>query len=138
MTKGLVVALLLCSSCFAADLTQTRVFISDRDGWEASGGFVANQDSAAGSMKAGIRRQNTEQVKTFNHECPTVTITSSPDKADFVVIWDTKTWGQTSWSGHQNEFTVYSKTGDLVKSGAAHKQTNAARDICKAVTKGKT
>jgi hypothetical protein len=50
------------------------------------------------------------------------------------VVWDTKTWQQTSWSGHQNEYTVYDSKGDLVGSGAAHKMTNAAKEICGILT----
>jgi hypothetical protein len=134
MKRALLITPLLCLPLVAG--TESRkIFITDRDAWEQSAALVAHENTAVASMHSGIRRQNTEQIKTMNKACPELTITSVPDSADFVVVWDTKTWGQTAWSGHQNEYTVYNKAGDLIGSGAAHKQTNAAKDICKIITK---
>jgi len=97
-------------------------------------GFTDNLNDARLTAALTLRqgkyvRYRLQAIKTLNHACPSLTITSSREKADFIVVWDIKTWAQTSWSGHQNEFAVYDKAGDLIKSGAAHKQTNAAKDI---------
>jgi hypothetical protein len=116
-----------------------RLFVVDRDSFQASGGFVgiASNGSATttGHYHEGIQRMNTEQVKSLNHACPDAVITSNPENADFVVLWDTKTWQQTSWSGHQNEFNVYNRTGELAGSGATHQISNAASEICSIVTR---
>jgi hypothetical protein len=114
--------------------TPPRVFVIDRDSWTESGTSVATKDVATTSYHAGIQQIHTEQVKTLNKSCPAVTITVDKANADLVVVWDTKTWQQTSWSGHQNEYTVYNSKGDLVGSGAAHKMTNAAKEICGILT----
>jgi hypothetical protein len=116
-----------------------RIFVVDRDSFQASGGFVgiASNGSATttGHYHAGVQRVNTEQVKSLNHACHDAVITSNPENADFVVVWDTKTWQQTSWSGHQNEFNVYDRTGELAGSGATHQISNAASEICSIVTR---
>jgi len=112
-----------------------RVFVVDKDSWQESGGFVATQNGAAGNYQASVRHVSTEQIKSLNQACPSLTITAAKESADFIVVWDTKTWAQTSWSGHQNEYVVYNPKGDVVFTGAAHKISNAAKDICKAVTK---
>jgi hypothetical protein len=111
-----------------------RVLVIDRDSWTESGTSVATKDVATSSYHAGIQEMHTEQVKTLNKSCPAVTITVDKANADLVVVWDTKTWQQTAWSGHQNEYTVYNSKGDLVGSGAAHKMTNAAKEICGILT----
>ena len=71
----------------------------------------------------------TEQIKTLANACPTVTITGDPAKADFFLSWDSKTFQQTSWHGHENEFTLYSADKDVLGTGAAHYMKNAAKDI---------
>jgi formylmethanofuran dehydrogenase subunit B len=99
------------------------VFVADRDSFEASGNSVV--------VKAGVRRFNSEQINALNKSCPAVSVTSVRDAADFVVVWDTTSWEQTSWSGHQNQFSVYAKNGDLIETGKAHRLSAAAKDICK-------
>jgi hypothetical protein len=47
--------------------------------------------------------------------------------------WDSKTWQQTSWGGHENEFTLYNAEKDVLGTGAAHHMKNAAKDICKLI-----
>lgn len=130
-------ALTLATAIVAQQKPAIRVFVIDRDSWTESGTSVATKDVATASYRAGIQQMHTEQVKTLNKSCPAVTITVDKGSADLVVVWDTKTWQQTSWSGHQNEYTVYNSKGDLVGSGAAHKMTNAAKDICGILTNPK-
>lgn len=113
----------------AAAQEKPRVYVVDRDEWELSGGF--NGD--VGSIHAGMRRDYTEILKTFVQECSQVTFTSDRAKADFAVVLDHKTWKETSWTGHQNEFVIFNRPGDVIYSGATHTMKNAAKDSCKAV-----
>lgn len=109
----------------AALAQQPRVFLVNNDNFEVSAaGYV---------MKGGVRPVSGEQMKDLATECPQVTITSVREKADFVVDWKTKTWDQTSWSGHQNEFAIYSAAGDVVGTGQTHRASAAAKDICKTI-----
>ncbi len=114
-----------------------RVFVVDKDSWQESGGFTAANSTASGSYHSGVRHISTEQIKSLNQACPSVTITADQKSSDFIVVWDTKTWAETSWSGHQNEYVVYSQKGDVIYTGAAHKISNAAKDICKAIIQPK-
>jgi len=128
--------ILLFPALLSAQGDALRVHITDRDTWKQEGGFVLANGSGAGHERAGLVRQNTELVKTFNKTCPAVTITADKSAADFIVIWDHSDWAHTNWGGHQNEYSVYRPNGDLVGTGAAHKMPNAAKDICKLVMKG--
>jgi hypothetical protein len=110
-----------------------RVYVVDRDEWKLSGGFAATETSAAGSIRAGVRRDYTEILKTFAQACPLVTFTDDRTKAEYEVVLDHKTWSETSWTGHQNEFVIWNRSGDLIYSGATHNLKNAAKDSCKAV-----
>lgn len=110
-----------------------RVYLVDRDDWKLSGGFAATETSAAGSVQAGVRRDYTEILKTFAQACPQVTFTSNRAKADYAVVLDHKTWKETSWTGHQNEFVIFNRADDLIYSGATNRMKTAARDSCKAV-----
>jgi len=110
-----------------------RVYIVDRDEWKLSGGFAATATSAAGSIQGGVRRDYTEILKTFAQTCPQVTFTNDRATADYAVVLDHKTWNETPWTGHQNEFVIFNRAEDLIYSGATHNMKNAAKDSCKAV-----
>jgi hypothetical protein len=129
MKFGWIILILVTVSAAAED-GKTRVFVTDHDSWQESGHFAATENSASASYSGNVRRISIEQMKSLHKACPQVTITSQPAGADFVVVWDTKTWQQTSWSGHQNEYTVFNAKGDLVGSGADHKIANAAKGVC--------
>jgi len=121
MFQWAVIVALLASSALAQE--KPRVFITNHDDFEAN----------LTSGQAATRRVSTEQTETLAKVCPAVAITSNRDTADFVVEWDTKTWMQTSWTGHQNHFAVYSRSGDMVGTGHADRISAAAKNICKAV-----
>jgi hypothetical protein len=121
----LLVALLL-TPCLFAEGKPVHVFLTDHESWQQSSTVVQGSYSGA---------THTEQVKTLLKYCPSITITGDPGNADFTVAWDSKTWQQTSWGGHENEFTVYNQAKDVVGAGAAHHMKNAASDICKLLKK---
>jgi hypothetical protein len=110
-----------------------RVYLVDRDEWKLSGGFAATETSSVGSIHAGVRRDYTEILKTFAQACPQVTFTDDRTKADYAIVLDHKTWMETSWTGHENEFVIFNRAGDLSYSGATDKMKKAAKDSCKAV-----
>lgn len=118
----ILVAILLVGSALGQSAKKVRVFVGSHESWQQASTIVASSYSGA---------THTEQIKTLAKECSAVTITDDSARADFFVSWDSKTWQQTSWGGHENEFSVYSAAKDLVGSGNAHHMKNAARDICK-------
>ena len=91
-----------------------RVFLVDRDEWKLSGGFASTGTSAAGSIQAGERPDYTEVLKMFAQAGPQVSFTSNRAKADYAVVLDHKTWRETSWTGHQNEFVIFNRAEDLI------------------------
>jgi hypothetical protein len=76
-----------------------------------------------------------QQVAALSKSCPAITIVGTANNVDFAVVWDSKTWEQTSWGGHQQEWFIYNSAGEVVASGVAHKMSNASKDICKAIAK---
>lgn len=78
---------------------------------------------------------NAQQISNLNKECRDIRIVGDPKEADFAVVWDSKTWNETTWGGHQQEWFVYNQSAEVVASGMSHKISNAAKDICKAITK---
>jgi hypothetical protein len=116
---------------------QPRVFIGDRITYHESGFVSAANGTAVGSVQ-GSTRGNTEQVKTLNKACPAVTIVNSPETADFVISWESKTYQETPWGSHQQEFAVYKASGELLGSGGTHKIGNAGKEICRILTPKKT
>ena len=123
--KNVMILLLLVGAGFAQD-AKKRVYVTDHESWEKASTLVAGTYSGA---------TRSEQIKSLAKACPEITITDDPARADLIVTWDSKTWQQTSWGGHENEFAVYNSSKDMVGSGAAHHIKNAAKDICKLLTK---
>jgi hypothetical protein len=105
--KALLAFLLLVS------LSQPKVFVADK-----------NQQPG-----------NAQQISNLNKVCPAIKIVQSTVGADYIVAWDSKTWQETTWGGHQQEWFIYNPAGEVVASGMAHKISNAAKDICKALQK---
>jgi hypothetical protein len=75
-------------STFAQD--KPRVFITDSDSWEASGGFAGGGANGVvgggGSGSGGARPQTAEIMKTFGERCPRVIVTINRERADYIVI----------------------------------------------------
>jgi hypothetical protein len=78
---------------------------------------------------------NAQQVSNLNKSCPEIKIVGVMKDADFAVVWDSKTWNETTWGGHQQEWFLYNQDAEVIASGMSHKISNAAKDICKAITK---
>jgi hypothetical protein len=131
--KLLLPVLLLLLPAVLPAQDKPRLYLTDRDTWKESGWMVAGDGKAVGGINGAVVREHTENVKTFNKACPSITVTESKEKADFALIWDRTNWSETAWTGYQNNMALYSRDGDLVWSGASHKMTTAAQDACKAV-----
>lgn len=110
-----------------------RVLILDRDEWQVSGSVAGSNGTIVGHEEGRTVRSHTEETKSLNKACPNVTITLDEKLADYIIVWDHKTWAQTSWAGHQNEVAIYDQRKDLCATLAAHKMDSAAKNICKAI-----
>lgn len=118
---------LLAAQSMSQETQHPRVFLLNNDSFEisATGGVAHGQ----------VRPMSAEQTKDLSLGCPAIVITASREKADFVVNWKTKGWDQTSWTGHQNDFSIYNTSGDLIATGQSHRASAAAKDICNLILK---
>lgn len=123
---------LLCSLLFADSKERPRVFITDSQSWEISGGFGGGGDAIAGSSKGGARPQTAEIIKTFGERCPNSIVTNQREKADYVVLLDHE--GGKSLVLRDNKFAIFNKDGDAIKSGSTRSLGNAVKDACGAMT----
>lgn len=112
---------------------KTRVFITDSQSWEVSGGWAASNGSGGGATKGGARPQTAEVIKTFNERCPDLTVTSNKDKANFVVLLDHE--GGKGLLQHRNKIAVFNRDGDAVFSDSTRELGNSVKDACAAIHK---
>jgi len=133
---GVVVMIaILLTICFASaslySQGKLRVFVSDSSSWEMTGGFGGSHDGMGGVYKGGARPQTAEIIKTFGERCPTVTITSAREKADFVVLLDHE--GGKNLILRDNKVVIYNKEADVIYSGSTRSLGNAVKDACSAI-----
>jgi hypothetical protein len=114
-----------------AQSEKPRVFISDSNSWETSGGFVASRGSASGSFSGGARPQTVEIIKTFGQRCQSVVVTMDKSKADYVVLFDRE--GGKGIVLKHDKIAVFKKDGDALYSGSTRSVGNAVQDSCEAI-----
>lgn len=105
-----------------------RVFITDSDSWQISGGFGGSGGNAGGSAGGGARPQTVEIMKTFNERCPGVTVTINRDKADYVVLLDHE--GGKPIILKDNKIALFNAEGDMLFSGSMRSLGNAVKEAC--------
>jgi hypothetical protein len=124
-------ALVLTSTMQAQD--KPRVYVTDSNSWQISGGFAATSTAAAGAIRGGASPQTAEIIKTFGERCPNVTVTSSKEKADFAILLDHE--GGKGLARRDNKVVVFAKDGDVVYSGSTRSLGNSVKDACAAIQK---
>jgi hypothetical protein len=115
-----------------------RVYVSDSQSWEMSGGFAAHGDSsgnfnAGGRFSGGSRPQTVEVIKTFGERCPSAVVTMNRDTADFVVLFDRE--GGKGVVRKRDKIAIFKRGGDVVYSGSTRSVGNAVQDACEALQK---
>jgi hypothetical protein len=103
------------------------VFLTDQQSWADASNLVAPALTYAPSR--------TEQIHNIAKYCPAVTITAEASSADFVLVWTSISYQQTRWGGHEHEWAIYNQKKDVIGTGAEYHMKNAAKDICKLLTK---
>ena len=134
----IAIGCLLLSSCLplSAQLQdqshKPRVYISDSQSWETSGGFGGTSDAVGGASSGGARPQTAEIIKTFGERCPQVTPNNIREKADYVVLLDHE--GGKSLILRDNKVVVFNHEGDSIISKSTRSLGNAVQDACNAIT----
>jgi hypothetical protein len=127
-----IAAAVLFTVTLAYAQQKPKVFITDSQSWETKGAFGGSSSGFGGAAKGGARPQTVEIIKTFNEECPIVTVTTNKDNADFVVLLDHE--GGKGALRKDNKFALVNKDGDVIKSGSTRSLGNSVKEACKALT----
>lgn len=128
-----LVILLLASSLFAQEKEKPRVFITDSQSWEMSGGFGGSAGGGGGGLRGGARPHTAEIIKTFNERCPDFTVTMKKDRADYVILLDHE--GGKGGFRKDNKFALFNKDGDAIESGSTRSLGNSVKDACTSLAK---
>lgn len=123
--KAFLVATICLSAMARAE--QPRVYVAEQAPWIEASNLVAPAATNAPSR--------TEQIRNLSHYCPAVMITEDQAKANLILVWESKSYQQTRWGGHEHEWALYNPQKDLLSSGATYHMKNAAKDVCKAIAK---
>lgn len=132
----LPITLLVFSVCSVAQDGQvagSKVYVTESNSWESSGGFSASGGSASGHFSGGARPQTVEVIKTFGQRCPNVTVTMDKNKADYIVLFDRD--GGKGYARRRDKIAVFRKNGDVLYSGSTRSVGSAVQDSCSAIEK---
>ena len=112
-----------------------RIFVTDSNSWEMSGGFAAGSSRSggggSGGFSGGARPQTVEVIKTFGERCPSATITMNKAQAQFIVLFDHE--GGKGYVRRDNKIAVFKASGDLLFSHSTRSLGNAVKDVCDAI-----
>jgi len=110
---------------------KVRVFITDSQSWEISGGWAASEGSGGGHTSGGARPQTAEIIKTFSERCPEVTVTNKSDVANYAVVLDHE--GGKGLVRKDNKVAVFRRDGDAILSKSTRELGNSVKDACAAI-----
>ncbi|MBI2679128.1 MAG: PEGA domain-containing protein [Candidatus Koribacter versatilis] len=127
----LAVLALGVSLAFAQD--GPRVYVSDSQSWEMSGGGGGTSGGFGGAVHGGARPQTAEVIKTLGEKCPTVRANNIREKADYIVLFDHE--GGKGWVRKDNKIAVFNKNGDSIISKSTVSLGGAVEEACKAIAR---
>jgi hypothetical protein len=113
---------------------KARLYVSDSESWQMSGGFGVHNGDGGGHFSGGARPQTVELIKTFTQRCPAVIVTMDGTKAEYVVLFDRE--GGKGYLRKRDKIAVFKKDGDLLYSGSTHSVGGAVEDACGFMQKG--
>jgi hypothetical protein len=112
---------------------KTRIYVSDSQSWQMTGGWGAANGAGGGHEAGGARPQTAEIIKTFNQRCPEYTVTNNKERANYAVILDHE--GGKGALARRNKIAVFNRDGDAIFSDSTRALGNSVKDACAAVTK---
>ncbi len=126
---------LLCIVLFSLILLgqQPRVFVTDSQSWEMSGGAGGAHGTFGSSGGGGARPQTAEIIKTFGEKCSNVLINNKKEKADYIVVLDHE--GGKGWIRKDNKVVVFNSEGDSIVSRSTRSLGSSVETACAAITK---
>ncbi|PYT61408.1 MAG: hypothetical protein DMG35_09395 [Acidobacteria bacterium] len=116
----------------SATQDKARVFITDSQSWEMSGGGGGTSGGFGGGVHGGARPQTAEIVKTFGERCPQVVTNNIQTNADYVVVLDHE--GGKGLLRHRNKVAVFNRvSGDSVVSKSTMSLGGSVQTACEAI-----
>ena len=104
-----------------------KIYISNSDDWQKSGGFKPRSSAPADNGAPDSAHLN--EISAMASQCSTVEVTQDPSKAAYILLWDTKAiWN--ALSARTNLLIMYTPKGDAVYSIRADTMGAAARHVC--------
>jgi hypothetical protein len=122
---------LVALGAFALSQESPRVYVSDSQSWEMSGGAGGSGGAFGGGAKGGARPQTAEVIKTLGEKCPQVKTNNIRQKADYVILFDHE--GGKGWARKDNKIAVFNKDGDAIVSKSTMSLGGAVEDACRAI-----
>src|SRR5579884_552347 len=127
-------AVILCAfavTAVAAD--KPRVFITESCAPQASADATAGDAKGELNFIGGTSPQSMEVMKAFVRQCPAVVVTSSRDKADYIVVLDHEEPNPTTLFVHGNKVAVFNRGNDLIYTTSTHLLGSAVKGACAAI-----
>ncbi|MGC1188815.1 MAG: hypothetical protein WA871_15635 [Candidatus Acidiferrales bacterium] len=129
--RTLLLILICAFSAVAAQAqtaaSTTKIFISNSNDWQKSGGFKTRTPAAADSAPPNSAHLN--EVSAMASQCSTAEVTSDASKASYILLWDTKAlWN--ALSARTNLLIMYTPKGDAVYSVRSDSMDSAAKHVC--------
>jgi hypothetical protein len=126
-----ILAILTLGVSLAFTQEGPRIYVSDSQSWEMSGGGGGTSSGFGGGVRGGARPQTAEVIKTLGEKCPMVRVNNIRDKADYVVLFDHE--GGKGWARKDNKIAVFNKNGDSIISKSTVSLGGAVEEACKAI-----
>ena len=128
MLTEFLVALSVPALAFAAD--KPRVFVTESQPIQVS---AERKGDGRLAFSGGTTKENVEVMKGFVALCPDVVVTSSRDKASYVVRLDHEAINPTTPFVRGNKVAVFNKDEDLIYSGSTRLLKPAVKGACAAI-----
>ncbi|MFN7992307.1 MAG: hypothetical protein U0Q18_01815 [Bryobacteraceae bacterium] len=122
-------------SLAASPAEKARVFITESHALQLSSDAAAGAAAGALSVTGGQSPENVEVMKAFLQKCPEVLVTSSREKADYLIRFDHEAINPTTPFVRGNKVAIFDKNEDLIYSDSTRLLANAVKGACSAIGK---
>ena len=114
-----------------------RVYISDTQSWNETGGFSNKSANGDAPLYAGYNPEMPDIYQDFTSDCPAIMVTQDKTQADFAILFDkgSSKKGVKGLGGlvKVNRVTVLSRGGETLLSDESHSEDTAVRMACSAI-----
>jgi hypothetical protein len=114
-----------------------RVYISDSQSWEETGGFGNAVGANGEKLYAGYNPDMVDVYQNFTSDCSAVTVVQDKTNAEYAILFDkgSSKKGVKGLGGlvKVNKVTVVNRSGETIISEESHSADTAVKTACEAV-----